>query len=560
MADPDLLRVRGLTVSYPGMAEPALANLDLTVSAGECVALVGPSGCGKSTLCRALLDLLPMGSSRTGDVVWRGRSLTDDPVRWRSLRGAGIGLVLQDHRHALDPVRRVGCQIEEIVALHRPDLAGIGRDEEVRRLFREVQYPDTEAFAARYPHQLSGGQRQRVGLAAALAAKPSLLLADEPTTALDLIVQREIIALLQDLVACRHLGLILVTHDRDVVPLLADRVVDLGRDRAVTVDSRRRLVDTPRSGTASRLTVRDLTVAVDGGGGRQDVVHRVSLDLVAGRTLGLAGPSGSGKTTLARALAGWCAAREGRVEFRDWSMDAGPPRRGAVQLVSQDAAAALDPQQTVWSAVFEAASSVAATRSDAHVTARRLLAEVGLDEADRARRPGRLSGGQRQRAQLARALAVRPRVLLADEPTSSLDAGAREQLLSLLTEVQHRHGLAVLLISHDLALLENWCHEIAVLLEGHLVEQYRPGDGRMPLHPFARDLAAAAPARLTRASLRPEVGLMAGVSGQPTDGAGCPYAADCGLVQAACRAELPPLADLGRGHLLRCPETASDAR
>lgn len=562
MGQPELLAVRDLTVWYPGTTTPAVTGVQLEVAAGECVAVVGPSGSGKSTLCRALLDLLPVGSRWSGSLRWRGQPLAAGSSAWRSLRGADLGLVLQDHRHALDPVRRVGAQLAELVALWRPELDLAGRRHEVASLLSRVGLDDRHDYAERYPHQLSGGQRQRVNLAAALVGRPSLLLADEPTTALDLPVQRDVITLLARLVRQDGLAMLLVTHDRDLVPLIADRVVELGHAPAHPV---RRSSEPagPRIPADARLVACDVRVDVAVRGGRRDVVRGVSLSLAAGEVVGLCGASGCGKTTLVRALAGWLQARSGEVTLRGPGPVARRRGRQLVQLVSQDAAAALDPQQSILAAVAEAAAQAGPARQ-AEASARVLLAEVDLGPEDWGRRPAALSGGQRQRAQLARALAVMPWFLLADEPASSLDPARRELLLALFERARHERGVGVMIVAHDLGMLEARCDRVLVMQAGMVVECYRPGLHGGPLHPAARALAAAAPARLRRDDLRDERSADTaggGLSPIPTTPvAGCPHAPDCPLAEAACRHAVPMLEELASGRLLRCPVQARRAR
>ncbi|HOX26741.1 MAG TPA: ATP-binding cassette domain-containing protein [Candidatus Krumholzibacteria bacterium] len=560
MAGADLLAVRDLRVRYAGAPRPALAGLDIDVAAGECVALVGPSGCGKSTLCRTILDLLPDGARWSGSIRWEGRELAADRRFWHGLRGRGVGLVLQDHRHSLDPVRRVGAQVAEVLRRHRRDVRRRDLPAAVAALLGEVRLPDPERLMRRYPHQLSGGQRQRVCLAAALAAQPRLLLADEPTTALDLIVQQEIVDLLADLVRRRRLGLLLVTHDRELVPLIADRIVEVASGAGESVA---RGAEPPSRGDPAApvcLAGRGLAVAVRDGARWRPIVHPIDLTLRTGWALGLAGESGAGKTTLARALAGWLPLASGSLSVAGAATEPAAAGRRAVQLVSQDPAAALDPRQPALAAVVEAARAAGDAPAAARERALALFAEVDLDVELARRRPHALSGGQRQRVQLARALAARPRVLVADEPASSLDSARRDRLLELLRRAQRQHGLALLLISHDLALLERWCDEVAVLLDGHLVELFRPGLVDGPRHPFATDLAAAAPANLARrATGGPLLPIRPATDPRSTAG-GCPYAHRCRLVQPACRAALPPLRESAPGHHLRCPEVDRQAR
>lgn len=566
MAHNGLLQVRGLTAGYGGAAQPVFTGLDLDLAAGQCLAVVGPSGCGKSTLCKALLDLLPDDAKLDGSIRWSGHELTADRARWHRLRGAELGLLLQDHRYALDPVRRVGDQIAEVVRHHRPDLARPLVRTMVHELLADVRLPAPSLLARRYPHQLSGGQRQRACLAAALAAGPRLLLADEPTTALDLLVQRDIICLLRDLVDRRNLALLLVTHDRDLVALVADRTMTWPQkehDNDPTTpcdDPIRARVSMPG---APCLKVRELCVAVAAAGRSQTVVHRLGLDLMEGQTLGLAGESGAGKTTLARALAGWHPLQAGTVELAGSEGMSDGARLRAIQMLSQDAVASLNPRQRVLAAVIEAARAAGDAPDLAKSRARSLLRDVDLDSDLERRTTAALSGGQRQRVQLARALAARPRVLVADEPASSLDAKRRDGLVSLLRRLQDQYGLALLVIAHDLVWLEGWCDRVAVMIEGHLVECYSPGIADLPMHPFARDLAAVACRNLSREVLSVMPGEPATAvpiastlktAAQPAkEMVGCPYAQRCRWAEPACHRLLPDLRDRGGGHFLRCP-------
>jgi peptide/nickel transport system ATP-binding protein len=556
VATDDLLTVRGLTVQYPGASRPTLAGVDLAIGRGECVAVTGPSGCGKSTLCRALLDLLPQGTRLAGEIHWQGHDLRADRTRWHRLRGCGIGLVFQDHRHALDPLRRIGDQVGEVAALHAPGAGGEANEAAVNRALERVQLGGVASgMARRLPHQLSGGQRQRANLAAALVADPILLLADEPTTALDLLVQRELIKLMRSLVDDDGLALLLVTHDRDLVARVADRTLELAPAGATVAPARpeRSAVRT----MPAALVARGLTVIA--GEGDRCLLRGVDLTLRAGRALGVVGESGAGKTTLVRALAGWITPACGQISIEEVESAGMAARRRAVQLVSQDAAAALDPHQTALAAVREAARLVdeASTADD---RARALLADLGLDDEAMRRRPIALSGGQRQRVQLARALAVRPRFLLADEPASSLDAERREQMLALLWRSCVARDMGLLVVSHDLAQLERICDEIVVIAAGVVLERYEPARHGGPRHPLACDLAAAAPACWgdddPPPAPRPEPSPLQAVP--PLDG--CPHAVRCPLVEDECTRTFPALSELDDGRFLRCPVVASRAR
>jgi len=557
MSAAELLVVRNLTVTYPGADGPALAGCSFAMNEGETLAVVGASGSGKTTLARALLGLLPAGAARAGRVVLRGEEMTGEAA-WRQVRGRQIGLVLQDPETALNPVLRVGDQVAAPLRHH----ARLSRREAWARavaLLAEVRLPQPEALAHRHPHELSGGMRQRVGLAAALAASPSLLVADEPTTSLDLTTQRDILVLLRDLQRSRRLALVFVTHDLALVPVVASRVMVL--DRGVVVEegsvdrvlsapahaaTRALLVEAPAApqpswAAAPVLSARGLTVRRTAGGRRREVVAGVDLDLHAGEIVGLAGESGCGKTTLARALAG-------HLPYAGvLTLPRGGARR-AVQLVFQDPAASLDPRQTALAAVAEAAAATGQAREAARRTARTLLAEVGLAEDRAGCLPHELSGGQQRRVVLARALAAEPEVLIADEPTSSVDPPMRTRILALLAELQVRRGLSILLISHDLPLLRRSCQRVAVMTAGIIVEVFPAAAGAEPRHPCSRELAAAAPAVLA------EYGRGSALASDgPPQGAHCPWYDRCELRQPCCRQALPPLVEVSSGHLLRCP-------
>lgn len=545
-----LLVVRGLTVTYPGATAPALQDCDLSLAAGETLAVVGASGSGKTTLARALLGLLPAGVERRGRVLWRGTEMTGEAA-WRRVRGREIGLVLQDPQTALNPVLRIGDQVAAPLRQgSRSRREGtLSRRESLSRseawagavaLLAEVRLENPAALARRHPHELSGGMRQRVGIAAALAGAPSLLVADEPTSSLDLVAQRDILLLLRDLQRSRGLALVFVTHDLALVPVVASRVLVLEHGRCVEqgpvadvlaapvhAATRALLVVPPaapplRVAAPTLLSARGLTVRRTTGGQSRDVVCGFDLDLREGELVGLAGASGCGKTTLARALAGHLP-YSGRLV-----LPRGGQRR-AVQLAFQDPAAALDPRQSVLAAVAEAAAVTGLSAAAARAAAYRLLEEVGL-AADRADSlPHELSGGQQRRVVLARALAADPAVLIADEPTSSVDPPTRTRLLALLAALQARRGLAILLISHDLPLLRRSCQRVVVMAAGVVVEVFPAG--AEPRHPCSRALAAAEDAEAW--------------SG-PGD-----------RCQGDWRHSLPALAEVAPDHLLRGPDPDS---
>ena len=551
MSAPRLLSCESLRVAFPGPdgGREALRGVDLALDAGEVLAVIGPSGAGKSSLALAVLGLLPTRARVSGVLRWRGEPVAPGPAH-RRLLGRDIGMLFQDPLASLDPVVRVGDQlVETLRALRR---AG-GRDARRRSeaLLAEVLLPDPAAVARRYAHQLSGGERQRVALALALAGDPALLVADEPITALDAAVGTAVVGLLGDLVRRRGMSLLLVTHDPRLTAGLADRVLRLEAGR-VAAGPTADVVVGDAAGSAGdagpgadagagapALSCCGLEVRYPGHRGRPDVVAVRGVDLAigAGSSLALVGESGCGKTSLARAVCGHLRPAAGAIEVGGRSVNGRPHR--AAQMIFQDPYSSLDPRQTCGDAVAEAARAAGSTAAASRLVAADLLAAADLGPGIAAQRPHALSGGQRQRVAVARALAARPVLLVADEPTGSLDADAASLLCDVLRRFRGDTGCGLLLITHDVALARRTCRVVAVMFAG-LVLEMMPA-GAVPSHPYARRLSAGDEGALI-----------------PPARAGCPYAPRCPLAEDACRDALPDLRTLAPGHVTRCPVTVGN--
>ena len=531
-----LLDVRGLRIAFGGVE--VVHGIDFQVAAGEKLALVGESGSGKTISAMSLLKLVP-DAVCTGEAMLvpreggAARNLLALPERQlRAIRGDEVAMIFQEPMTALNPLFTVGAQIAEVLQLKR---AMSSRDawKKAVSLMADTGIPESERRARSYPHQLSGGQRQRAMIAMALANQPRLLLADEPTTALDVTLRSQILDLLSDLQRSHGMAVLLITHDLLMVRRFADRVAVMERGHIVEQGTvaevfanpqhpyTRKLLDSvPRravdespvpAGTGPLVEATGLGVSYPvrrpglGGWFRKDAfvaVSNVNLRLLPGRTLGVVGESGSGKSTLAMAVLGLQPhVGDLRIDGRAWSGRLGPDRalRRLVQVVFQDPFSSLSPRMTVGELVGEglqvhAPELKAAARVE---RVRNALADVGLLEKDfpglLERYPHAFSGGQRQRLAIARALVVQPRVLVLDEPTSALDVTIQKQVLDLLQRLQREHGLAYLLITHDMDVVRAMAHDVMAMKDGVVVESGPVAQVLdAPVHPYTRRLVAAA--------------------------------------------------------------------
>ncbi len=534
-----LLRVRDLVVEFPssGAAAPAVDGVNLDVRRGEVVGLVGESGSGKSVTALSVLQLL-RGTARypRGSIVFfpDGGAPVDlmrAPEPWlRSIRGARISMVFQEPMTSLNPLHTIEKQVGEAIRLHRPASPSALR-REVTEWLERVGLRNAGRRLGAYPHELSGGERQRVMIAMALVNRPSLLIADEPTTALDVTIQAQVVELFFSLQRELGMAALWITHDLGLVRRIADRVVVMQAGRVVEEGPRDRIFESPHHPYTRRLVISApsgapaplppeapqlfqmdaLRVGFPVRRGvlrrEQGCVHAVEgLDLILkeGMSVGLVGESGSGKTTAAlaalRLLSGSGTRVEGRVVYAGRSLlDAAErdvrPLRRELQMVFQDPFGSLNPRMSVADIVGE---GLAIHRPDLHAEERDrevadALRRVGLDAEFRHRHPHEFSGGQRQRIALARALVLRPRVLVLDEPTSSLDVSLQAEIVDLLRDIQVRDRLAYLLITHDLRVVRALCHEVVVLRAGRVVER-GPAERILnaPADPYTRALVAAA--------------------------------------------------------------------
>jgi peptide/nickel transport system ATP-binding protein len=526
-----ILDIRNLTVALPagGDRAHAVSDLNLTVNAGEIVCVVGESGSGKSVTAQAVMGLLPKKqlAITAGQILLEGEDVVAaSPARLRALRGQRMAMIFQEPMTALNPVMTVGDQIAEVLSIHTAMDAKARRDKALA-VMDSVHLPDVGQMIDAYPHQLSGGQRQRVMIAAALVLDPAILIADEPTTALDVTTQAQILALVREMQARRGTGVLFITHDFGVVADIADRVAVMQHGKLVEMGTRDQVLSRPRQTYTQMLigavpglvpperqpetgAIALKTTALSktyGGAGlfsRGRIIHAakdVAIEVRRGETLGIVGESGSGKSTVARCIARLIQPSSGAINIGGTDVATLPesrlrPHRKAMQIVFQDPYRSLNPRRTVGQSIVEGPVNFGQGAGAALAKARELMALVGLSPDALDRYPHQFSGGQRQRIAIARALAMEPKVLIADEAVSALDVSVQAQVLKLLDDIRARFDLAVLFITHDLRVAAQICDRIAVMQKGVVVEHGATVDiFARPQHPYTQALFAAAPGR-----------------------------------------------------------------
>jgi peptide/nickel transport system ATP-binding protein len=531
-----VLDVRGLTIGLPRGADRAHAIEDVSfcVNAGEIVALLGESGSGKSVIAQAVMGLLPTTLPvRSGEVLLNGENVLKVPTaQLRSLRATSMSMVFQEPMTALNPVLRCGDQLDELLTQHT-QLSANERKVKVLDIMAQVKLPEPARLFDAFPHQLSGGQRQRIMIAMALLLEPKLLIADEPTTALDVTTQAEILKLIAQLQRERGTGVLFITHDMGVVAQIADRVVVLKRGQMVEQGDKMSVLTRPREAytkmllaavpsmepsqrvsipTAQReplspvlkitqLAKTYVSKALLGAVRTVHAAQNVSLTLSSGETLGIVGESGSGKSTVARCVVRLIDPTSGEILLSGQPIHALTqrqlrPLRSKVQIVFQDPYRSLNPRQTVGAAICEGPMNFGLSKTQAVARAQQLMETVGLTRDALNRYPNEFSGGQRQRICIARALAMNPELLICDEAVSALDVSVQAQIIELLERIQAELRLALLFITHDLRVAAQICDRIVVMQNGHIVEQGATREVFLqPKALYTKTLLAAAPGR-----------------------------------------------------------------
>jgi peptide/nickel transport system ATP-binding protein len=527
-----VLSIRQLSVSLPAGSDRAHAvhQVSLSILPGQTLCVVGESGSGKSVMATTVMGLLakelrPSG----GEIVLQGESLLNASAsRLRALRGRSMGMVFQEPMTALNPIMTCGDQVDELLSTHT-DWPRDQRRAEILRIFERVRLPDPERMLRSYPHQLSGGQRQRIVIAMAVVLKPALIICDEPTTALDVTTQKEILKLIADLQREQGSAVLFITHDMGVVAEIADEVLVMNQGEAVEGGLCEQVLRRPKAEYTRQLlaAVPGMTppaakpafsgpALLSGQGvgktyasrdwmGRNRAtaaLQNAHVAVHAGETVGIVGESGSGKSTFARCLIRLIDPTEGRILWGNDEVATLPesrlrPLRNRVQVVFQDPNRSLNPRRTVGQSMVEGAMNFGQSRAEAEALAAELMTQVRLPVEALLRYPSQFSGGQRQRLAIARALACRPQVLVADEAVSALDVSVQAQILNLLREIQGRLGLGLLFITHDLRVAAQLCDRVIVMHQGLIVEEGPTHElYANPQQDYTRRLLQAAPAAL----------------------------------------------------------------
>ncbi len=527
-----VLDIRGLTVRLPARAdrENAVEEVSFSVLPREILCVVGESGSGKSVTAHTVMGLLPPKqlTATAGEVLLQGDDLLKkSSAEMRRLRGARMSMIFQEPMTALNPLISIGDQIEEILQIHT-EMSGSERMARVIEVMTAVSLPEPERLIHSYPHQLSGGQRQRVMIAGALALEPALLIADEPTTALDVTTQAQILKLVKEIQRTHGMAVLFITHDFGVVAEIADRVVVMQHGKVVeqgeakgvltnpqhpytqmlisSVPSMTPPARPPRTDAPVVLETRDLCKTYRDKSlfrmARETrAAHNVELNVRRGEILGVVGESGSGKSTLARCIVRLISPTSGQIlidghDIAHLSARRLRENRRLVQIVFQDPYRSLNPRRTVGASIVEGPMNFNVGKAEALTRAQDLMKLVGLDPDALDRFPHQFSGGQRQRICIARALAMEPEVLIADEAVSALDVSVQAQVLDLLDDVRKRFNLAILFITHDLRVAAQVCDRIAVMYKGEIVEHGVAAEVfRAPQHEYTQALFDAAPGR-----------------------------------------------------------------
>jgi peptide/nickel transport system ATP-binding protein len=524
-----VLAIQNLHVALPSGADRphAIENISLSIEAGKTLCVVGESGSGKSVMATAVMGLLAKELKvGAGEITLNGENLlTASQQKLRSLRGKAMGMVFQEPMTALNPVMRCGDQIDELLKTHT-DWSASKRDEEVLNILERVKLPEPQRMMRSYPHQLSGGQRQRIVIAMACILKPALLICDEPTTALDVTTQKEILRLIDELQREQGCAVLFITHDMGVVAEIADDVLVMNQGQAVELGNADQVLKHPQQAytqmllaavpsmqppppkpdaqgepliSAERVGMTYTSRDWLGRARLTQALQDAALQLRAGETLGIVGESGSGKSTLARCIMRLLQPTEGMIHWGSNKVcqlqeSQLRPLRSHIQVVFQDPNRSLNPRRKIVDSLIEGAMNFGANRADAVSASSQILQKVKLPAEAANRYPSQFSGGQRQRLAIARALMCKPQVLVADEAVSALDVSVQAQILNLLREVQAELGLGLLFITHDLRVAAQLCDRVIVMHQGRIVEQGKTAElYANPQQDYTKRLFDAAP-------------------------------------------------------------------